>query len=347
MAPVSVQPSRSMRAAPSAWPSFSFRRTTPPSAQRSKRPSSSRTWKLLTWRPVPIRPEVLGEIAASSLPEHLARPYHLRRHRILRSPAVPRAQAVRALRPAGATSPASRPPRIIYKALCAGRLLSEFYPDLADPDFKTPFALFHQRYATNVLPSWERAQPFRTLAHNGEINTIWGNRARMEARAATLPLDVYPVLTEGGSDSTSLDEIVELLAHNGRTVGEAVRMIVPPANPGNSSSFLQYSGDCIEPWDGPAALAFTDGHQVGAILDRNGLRPCRFALNDNGLVVAGSEAGLVDMDPDHILHSGRLGPGQMIIADLDFHRFFENDEILRIYDAKRQYQDLISKDSCP
>ncbi len=215
---------------------------------------------------------------------------------------------------------------MIYKALCAGRLLSEFYPDLADPEFKTPFALFHQRYATNVLPSWERAQPFRTLAHNGEINTIWGNRARMEARAATMPLDVYPVLTQGGSDSTSLDEIVELLAHNGRTVGEAVRMIVPPANPGNSSSFLQYSGDCIEPWDGPAALAFTDGHQVGAILDRNGLRPCRFALDDSGLVVAGSEAGLVDMDPDHIIHSGRLGPGQMIVADLDFHRFFENDE---------------------
>jgi glutamate synthase (NADPH/NADH) large chain len=233
---------------------------------------------------------------------------------------------------------------IVYKALCAGRLLADFFPDLADPEFKTPFALFHQRYATNVLPSWSRAQPFRTLAHNGEINTIWGNRAGMEARAATLPLDLYPVLTEGGSDSTSLDEIVELLGQNGRTVGEAVRMVVPPANPGNSSSFLQYSGDCMEPWDGPAALAFTDGRQVGAILDRNGLRPCRFALDDEGLVVAGSEAGLVDMDPARVIHSGRLGPGQMIVADLDFHCVFENDEILRIYDQKRQYQDLIQQD---
>jgi glutamate synthase domain-containing protein 1 len=159
------------------------------------------------------------------------------------------------------------------------------------------------------LPEDDEAQPFRTLAHNGEINTIWGNRARMEARAATLPLDLYPVLTEGGSDSTSLDEIVELLAHNGRTVGEAVRMMVPPANLGNCSSFLQYCGDCMEPWDGPAALAFTDGRQVGAILDRNGLRPCRFALDDQGLVVAGSEAGLVDMDPSRIVHSGRsCGP---------------------------------------
>jgi glutamate synthase domain-containing protein 2/glutamate synthase domain-containing protein 1/glutamate synthase domain-containing protein 3 len=299
--------------------------------------------EILNWRPVPIRTEVLGEIAASSRPEiwHILitsddTEFFDRRLFLARK------QFERSELPGYFVSISSS--TMIYKALCAGRLLSEFYPDLADPEFKTPFALFHQRYATNVLPSWERAQPFRTLAHNGEINTIWGNRARMEARAATLPLDVYPVLTLGGSDSTSLDEIVELLAYNGRTVGEAVRMIVPPANPGNSSSFLQYSGDCIEPWDGPAALAFTDGHQVGAILDRNGLRPCRFALDDTGLVVAGSEAGLVDMDPDHIVHSGRLGPGQMIIADLDFHRFFENDEILRIYDTKRQYQDLISED---
>ncbi len=299
--------------------------------------------ELLSWRSVPIRPEVLGEIAASSRPEIwqvlvTSDDTEFFDRRLF----LARKQFERSELPGYFVSISSS--TMIYKALCAGRLLPEFYPDLADPGFKTPFALFHQRYATNVLPSWERAQPFRTLAHNGEINTIWGNRARMEARSATLPLDVYPVLTHGGSDSTSLDEIVELLAHNGRTVGEAVRMVVPPANPGNSSSFLQYSGDCIEPWDGPAALAFTDGHQVGAILDRNGLRPCRFALDDTGLVVAGSEAGLVDMDPDRVIHSGRLGPGQMIVADLDFHRFFENDEILRIYDTKRHYQDIISED---
>jgi len=299
--------------------------------------------EILHWRPVPIRPEILGEIAASSRPEiwHVLitseDPEFFERRLFLA-----RKQFERSDLPGYFVSISSQ--KMIYKALCAGRLLSEFYPDLADPEFTTPFALFHQRYATNVLPSWERAQPFRCLAHNGEINTIWGNRARMEARAATLPLDIYPVLSQGGSDSTSLDEIVELLAHTGRTVGEAVRMVVPPANPGNFSSFLQYSGDIIEPWDGPAALAFTDGHQIGAILDRNGLRPCRFALDDTGLVVAGSEAGLVDMDPEHVIHSGRLGPGQMIVADLDFHQFFENDEILRIYDAKRHYQDLVSDD---
>ena len=298
----------------------------------------------LLWRPVPVRPEVLGEIANSTRPglwhllitsdepEGFDRRLFLARKQYERSGVAGYIASI-----SGAT--------MVYKALCAGRLLAEFYPDLADPAFETPIALFHQRYATNVLPSWDRAQPFRTLAHNGEINTIWGNRSNMEARAATMALDLHPVLTSGGSDSTSLDEVVELLSHNGRTVGEAVRMLVPPANPGNRSSFLQYCGDCIEPWDGPAALAFTDGHQVGAILDRNGLRPCRFALDDTGLVVAGSEAGLVDMDPARIVHSGRLGPGQMIVADLDFNQFFENDEILRIYDTKRHYQDLIQLDT--
>ena len=312
------------------------------SATKLKRRLFEQDMEVLEWRPVPIGREILGEIAASSRPEIWQLLILLRiREFFDRRLFLARKQFERSGLPGYLVSISSA--TMIYKALCAGRLLSEFYPDLADPEFKTPFALFHQRYATNVLPSWDRAQPFRALAHNGEINTIWGNRARMEARAATLPLDVYPVLTQGGSDSTSLDEIVELLAHNGRTVGEAVRMVVPPANPGNSSSFLQYCGDCIEPWDGPAALAFTDGHQVGAILDRNGLRPCRFALDDTGLVVAGSEAGLVDMDPDHMVHSGRLGPGQMIIADLDFHQLFENEEILRIYDAKRHYQDLIQR----
>jgi glutamate synthase (ferredoxin) len=304
----------------------------------------ARDCRILAWRPVPVRPEVLGEIANSSRPviwhvliaSDIAADFDRRLF-------LARKQFEGSQLPGYIASICSR--TMVYKAMCAGRLLADFYPDLAHPEFKTPFALFHQRYATNVLPSWDRAQPLRVLAHNGEINTIWGNRARMEARAATLPLELHPVLSEGGSDSTSLDEIVEMLSHCGRTVAEAVRMLLPPANPGNSSSFLQYSGDCMEPWDGPAALAFTDGLQVGAILDRNGLRPCRFAVDDQGLVVVGSEAGLVDMDPDRILHSGRLGPGQMIVADLEFHKFFENEEILRIFDRKRNYEDLIHADT--
>jgi glutamate synthase domain-containing protein 2/glutamate synthase domain-containing protein 1/glutamate synthase domain-containing protein 3 len=299
---------------------------------------------LLAWRPVPICPQILGSIAASTLPNI----WHVlvttddgadfdRRLYLVRK------QFERSELPGYITSISSN--TIVYKALCAGRLLPQFYPDLADPKFETSFTVFHQRYATNVLPSWDRAQPCRTLGHNGEINTIWGNRSRMDARAATLPLDLHPVMTLGGSDTTSLDEVVELLAMNGRSVAEALRMLVPPANHGNTSSFLQYTGDCVEPWDGPAALAFADGRQVGAILDRNGLRPCRFAVSEDGLVVAGSEAGLVDMDPEHVLHSGRLGPGQMIMVDLETHEFLENDEILARFDQKNRYQDLVQADS--
>jgi len=302
---------------------------------------------LLAWRPVPICPQILGSIAGSTLPNI----WHVlvtvddpethadfdRRLYLVRK------QFERSASPGYIASISSS--TIVYKALCAGRLLPQFYPDLANPDFATAFTIFHQRYATNVLPSWDRAQPCRTLAHNGEINTIWGNRSRMEARADTLPLELHPVLTVGGSDSTSLDEVVELLSQNGRTVAEALRMLVPPANHGNKSSFLQYTGDCVEPWDGPAALAFADGRQVGAILDRNGLRPCRFAVDEDGLVVAGSEAGLVDMDPERVIHSGRLGPGQMILVDLESHEFLEDEELLTRFDKNGRYQDLIQADT--
>ncbi|HTJ28860.1 MAG TPA: glutamate synthase large subunit [Acidobacteriaceae bacterium] len=305
--------------------------------------------EVLAWRAAPICPQILGSIAASTLPNI----WH-----VLVAPAdgtdysnsdfdrrlyLARKQFERSAVPGYIASISSS--TMIYKALCAGRLLPQFYPDLANPAFVTPFAIFHQRYATNVLPSWDRAQPCRTLAHNGEINTIWGNRARMDARAATLSLDLHPVLSVGGSDSTSLDEVVELLSMNGRTVAEALRMLVPPANPGNISSFLQYTGDIVEPWDGPAALAFADGRQVGAILDRNGLRPCRFAVDEDGLVVAGSEAGLVDMNPERVTHSGRLGPGQMILVDLETHEFLENEQVLARFDEKNHYQDLIQPDT--
>ena len=306
--------------------------------------------EVLAWRPVPICPQILGSIAASTLPniwhvlvtpdESTAAESQAEFDRRLY---LVRKQFERSELPGYIASISSS--TIVYKALCAGRLLPQFYPDLANPGFKTPFAIFHQRYATNVLPSWDRAQPCRTLAHNGEINTIWGNRARMEARAATLSLDLHPVLTVGGSDSSSLDEVVELLAQNGRSVAEALRMLVPPANHGNTSSFLQYTGDCVEPWDGPAALSFSDGRQVGSILDRNGLRPCRFAVSDDGLVVAGSEAGLVDIDPEHVQQSGRLGPGQMILVDLESHDFLMNDEILTRFDQNGRYEDLVQRDT--
>ena len=231
---------------------------------------------------------------------------------------------------------------LVYKAMCSGALLSRFYPDLAHVEFKSSFAIFHQRYATNTAPSWHRAQPVRTLAHNGEINTVWGNRARMAARESTLPAECKPILTKDGTDSTSLDEAVELISSNGRSLAEAVRMLLPPATGmQRSSPFLQYHADCAEPWDGPAAVAFSDGRVVGAALDRNGLRPCRFAITRQGLVVAGSEAGLVDLDPEEVLHSGRLGPGQMLLVDLIDGRVYEDDELLEVLDSGAPYAQLL------
>jgi glutamate synthase (NADPH/NADH) large chain len=306
----------------------------------------ARNCSILGWRTVPTRPEILGEIALSTMPvirqvlltdastgsqahQDLDRRLYLARKQFERSGAEGYVCSL---------SSSS----IIYKAMCDARLLPEFYPDLADPRFVTPFALFHQRYATNVAPSWDRAQPFRILGHNGEINTIWGNRARMTARGATLPDELRPIFTPSGSDSTSLDEVIELLARNGRNVAEAVRMVMPPADTGRHSAFLAYHGDCIEPWDGPAAVSFTDGHLIGAALDRNGLRPCRFFVTEDRLVVAGSEAGLVDLDPEKIVHSGRLGPGQMLLADLDRHVFYEDDELQAVFDESApQYEALL------
>ena len=306
----------------------------------------ARGFAVLGWREVPTRPEILGEIAHSTLPvirqlllttnTAEAAGYPDRDRRLY----LARKQFERAGTQGYVCSLSSS--SVIYKAMCDARLLPEFYPDLADERFQTPFALFHQRYATNVAPSWDRAQPFRILGHNGEINTIWGNRARMTARAATLPDELAPIFTPSGSDSTSLDEVIELLARNGRTVAEAVRMVMPPAGSGRRSAFLDYNSDCIEPWDGPAAVAFTDGHLIGASLDRNGLRPCRYFVTEDHLVVAGSEAGLVDLDPERVVHSGRLGPGQMLLADLERHTFYEDEDLQRLFDASApEYEALL------
>lgn len=301
--------------------------------------------EVLGWRDVPIRPDVLGEIALSTMPvirQVLIAPRYAStpKEELDRRAYLARKQFERSGAPGYVCSLGFS--TIVYKAMCAGRLLPSFFPDLPNPRFKTPFAVFHQRFATNVAPSWDRAQPFRMIGHNGEINTIWGNRARMDARRATLPRELEPIFTPSGSDSTSLDEAIELLSRNGRTVAEAVRMLLPPAVTPRDSAFLVYNGDCVEPWDGPAAVVFTDGHLVGAALDRNGLRPCRFFLTDNDLVIVGSEAGLVDLDPEHIVHSGRLGPGQMLLADMVRHKFYEDDQAQALFDSMAPlYEELI------
>ncbi len=309
---------------------------------------NSHDFQVLCWRDVPVCTEYLGEMALATMPKirqvlivdaSNAEPGTMERRLYLA-----RKQFERAHERGDVTgyvcSLSSQ--TIVYKAMCAGSFLANFYPDLAATDFVTPFAVFHQRYATNTLPTWHRAQPGRTIGHNGEINTVWGNRARMAARDSTLPVECKPVLTQGGTDSTSLDEAIELLSKNGRTLAEAIRMLLPPAADGHqTSSFLRYHTDCAEPWDGPAALAFSDGRVVGAALDRNGLRPCRFAVTKSGLVVAGSEAGLVDLDPEEVTHSGRLGPGQMLVVDLENHKIYEDEALLELFDAGATYAKLV------
>jgi len=314
-------------------------------AQRFKACMYAQGFQWLTWRDVPIAPEVLGEIAASTLPvirqalvttvDDFSGDTGELERRLFR--------ARKAFERGGnSTYICSLSTRtLVYKAMCTGRTLQDFYLDLQSKQYTTHFAVFHQRYATNVLPSWDRAQPLRMIAHNGEINTVWSNRAHVDARSKLLPRECEPFYTPDGSDSMSLDEIAELLCNHDRNIAEAVRMMLPPAIGIKESAFHRYHADIMEPWDGPSALVFTDGKLVGAALDRNGLRPCRFIITDSGLIVAGSEVGLADVDTDTIIRSGRLGPGQMILLDLERSRLIEGEELDRYFDDLAPFSELI------
>ncbi|MGQ9697931.1 MAG: glutamate synthase large subunit [Armatimonadota bacterium] len=311
------------------------------------------------WRPVPVEPLALGDKALATRPEI----YHV----IVSRPAgVPdgdayerqlylaRKEIERRASEAGISDlyiPSFSHRTIVYKGLVAAPQLSHFYPDLSDPDYETALAVFHQRYSTNTFPTWRLAQPFRMLAHNGEINTIQGNRNWTRAREAELRSEVWgdritevlPILQEEMSDSGSLDNLLELLVLSGRHILHAMMMLVPEAYQNmphmdpDLHGFYEYHACLSEPWDGPAALAFTDGTVVGASLDRNGLRPARYALTDDGLVIVASEAGVIDLDPGRIAEKGRLGPGMMIAVDTVRGELLRNDDIKRRFSQARPY----------
>ncbi|MEW1961716.1 glutamate synthase large subunit [Microbacterium sp. NPDC077644] len=227
-----------------------------------------------------------------------------------------------------------------YKGMVTTLQLEPFYPDLQDERFASELAVVHSRYSTNTFPSWPLAQPLRMLAHNGEINTVGGNRNWMRARQSQLESELLgdirpllPICTPGASDSASFDEVLELLTLTGRSLPHAIMMMVPEAYEKQTDlspelrAFYEYHSNQMEPWDGPAALIFTDGTLVGATLDRNGLRPGRWTETTDGLVVIGSETGVLEFEPERIKRRGRLQPGKMFLVDTAEHRIVEDDEI--------------------
>ncbi|WP_405711684.1 MULTISPECIES: glutamate synthase large subunit [unclassified Streptomyces] len=312
--------------------------------------------KVLGWRQVPVTPGILGNGARATMPEF--RQLFVadgestgialdRKAFVLRK---------RAEREAGVYFPSLSARTIVYKGMLTTGQLEPFFPDLSDRRFATAVALVHSRFSTNTFPSWPLAHPYRFVAHNGEINTVKGNRNWMKARESQLAsslfgeaqLDrIFPVCTPDASDSASFDEVLELLHLGGRSLPHSVLMMVPEAWENHDSmdparrAFYQYHSTMMEPWDGPACVTFTDGTQVGAVLDRNGLRPGRYWVTDDGLVVLSSEVGVLDIDPAKVVRKGRLQPGKMFLVDTAEGRIIEDDEIKAALAAEQPYGDWL------
>ncbi len=230
---------------------------------------------------------------------------------------------------------------VCYKGMFMAWQLFAYYPDLADELFKSAFAIVHQRYSTNTFPNWRLAQPFRCIAHNGEINTLSGNRNWMQARQTNMAGeafgdnigDIFPVLTPEMSDSACFDSALELLVRSGRSLPHSIMMMIPEAFGSkyhistDKRAFYEYHSSIMEPWDGPAAMVFTDGRLIGGTLDRNGLRPCRYLVTTDGLAILASEAGVVEFPPEKIHRKGRLRPGHMFLVDIVEGRIITDNEI--------------------
>jgi glutamate synthase (NADPH/NADH) large chain len=243
---------------------------------------------------------------------------------------------------------------ITYKGMLTSHQLAEFFPDLTDDRVISGLALVHSRFSTNTFPSWPLAHPYRYLAHNGEINTLAGNRNWMRAREALCESELipgldraFPIVTPGGSDSASFDEVLELLHLGGRPLHHAVLMMIPEAWENHRTmdparrAFYRFHASLMEPWDGPAAVAFTDGTVIGAVLDRNGLRPARYWVTDDGLVVLASEVGVIDVPPDKVVRKGRLQPGRMFLVDTAAGRIVDDDEIKEALAAEHPYAEWL------
>ncbi|HEX2421453.1 MAG TPA: glutamate synthase subunit alpha, partial [Acidimicrobiia bacterium] len=315
----------------------------------------------LAFRPVPIHPGVLSRRAVELLPvieqALVAAPEDVDATDFERRLFLARKMAERRL-PEGTSVVSSSARTVVYKGLFLPRHIADFYWDLADVDFETAFAIFHQRYSTNTFPSWEIAQPFRVLAHNGEINTINSNRSwsRARERVATSTTwgdrleDLAPFLQPGQSDSGSLDNLFELLLLSGRTLPHVKELLVPAAweNVVDLSpprrAFSEYHAFLTEPWDGPAGVAATDGINLAAFMDRNGLRPARWSITPN-LVLVSSEAGVCPEEEAQAIQTGQLGPGEVLLFDREEGRVIFDQEIKDSLAAQAPYEEWIGTET--
>ena len=310
--------------------------------------------KLLGWRQVPVHPEILGKAAIDCMPCmmqcFIGRPASA-------APGIDFDRRLYAARRAFEQSSedtyicsmSSR--TIVYKGMFLVGQLRRFYEDLMDPEYKSALALVHSRFSTNTTPSWNRAHPYRMIAHNGEINTIRGNVDRMRSREETMSsgvleedLDkIYPVITSSGSDSAMLDNTLEFLYMNGMELPLAMMITIPEPWKHNAfmdqkrRDFYHYYATMMEPWDGPAAILFTDGELAGATLDRNGLRPSRYYITDENQVILASEVGVLDIDPAHIVKKARLEPGRMLLVDMKEQRILTDEECKARYAGEKPY----------
>jgi len=316
---------------------------------------------VLGWRDVPVNASELGEFSRATMPSF--RQVFLSRGTIVREAFERKLYVIRRLIEkevdgwhsvdASQFYICSLSARtVVYKGMLTGTQLKTFFPDLADNEFAATFAIVHQRYSTNTLPTWSLAQPFRMLAHNGEINTLRGNVNRMRARESSLASELFgrdidrlkPVIVEGGSDSAMVDNALELLVRGGRSLPHAMMMMIPEAwgskyhMSQDKRTFYEFHSAIMEPWDGPAAMAFTDGRLIGATLDRNGLRPARFSITTDGLVVMASETGVIEFEPERLRSRGRLQPGKMLLIDLEEHRVVPDREIKAKISRQQPYR---------
>jgi glutamate synthase (NADPH/NADH) large chain len=311
---------------------------------------------VLAWRDVPVVPDLVGEAARATMPCFRQLFVAARDGRTgIELDRVAFALRKRAERAANVYFPSLSARTVVYKGMLTTGQLEPFFPDLSDERFASELALVHSRFSTNTFPSWPLAHPYRLIAHNGEINTVKGNRNWMHARESQLVSDVLPgdlsrlspVCTPEASDSASFDEVLELIHLGGRSLPHAVLMMIPEAWENHDSmdparrAFYEFHSTFMEPWDGPAAVCFSDGTLVGAVLDRNGLRPGRYWVTDDGLVVLASEAGVLDLEPENVVRRGRLQPGRMFLVDTAAGRIVSDEEVKSGLAGEHPYEEWL------